>query len=570
MRYQPARGGIINGCVWCICLLLGIGRLSAQEINFPNYEEWLTLMGDKMLEYCKEYPCKDINAVRRTLLEDMTAAGKFPVDLPAPRKKRLDSKQIHRLCRKSSLLCGGMKINPQTGNYQAYPIASATALTADGLCATNYHVLSDVILSGLLGCQQSADFMRLVMDIDGNVFPIQEILAADPLNDFALFRVAVGERKLTPIPLGETAVEGEEVYCLSHSQGLPFYFTKGMVARNVSVTNKKNGHVRQEMQITADYGVGASGGPIIDSHGNLAGLVGSTFSMYADPKAGRNFQLTVKKAVPVKLLRACLLEPHSPRVGMQQVQPSSSVGGNHITDSVSYGIRYLWTYKSDKPWSPVYKEDRVVWVTPSVTMDMSYQPLGDWKWQEKCQKKDLPRRDPALQYTMTPSIDIYYSDEQRFKRIYRIATNDFLLQDTVEQHVWEVTNEERMVGEFFCKKAVCTIDGRKWTAWFTADLPYAAAPGKLTGLPGVLLEATDESGNIKWEFQEVIACTDKEKQLIRLPEQLSYLPPEKFSFILKMFSLSSVKQVQEAGVIKPDELYVGYPSTGVDAYLVTD
>ena len=115
--------------------------------------------------------------------------------------------------------------------------------------------------------------------------------------------------KLTPIPLGDPLEVGEDVYCLAHPQRNLFYLTQGIVSRNATVIDKNNGHVKLEMEITADYGVGSSGGPIIDNCGNLAGIVSSTFSLYADPVAGKNFQMTIKKTVPVKLIKECIINP---------------------------------------------------------------------------------------------------------------------------------------------------------------------------------------------------------------------------------------------------------------------
>ncbi|RTZ46452.1 GLPGLI family protein [Chryseobacterium arthrosphaerae] len=37
--------------------------------------------------------------------------------------------------------------------------------------------------------------------------------------------------------------------------------------------------------------------------------------------------------------------------------------------------------------------------------------------------------------------------------------------------------------EFNTQKAVCDFAGRKWTAWFTADLPIQDGPYKFYGLP---------------------------------------------------------------------------------------
>lgn len=57
------------------------------------------------------------------------------------------------------------------------------------------------------------------------------------------------------------------------------------------------------MEITSDYGVGASGGPIYDEYGNIVALVSSTFSLYANPQQFRNFQMAYKQTVPAFLIR---------------------------------------------------------------------------------------------------------------------------------------------------------------------------------------------------------------------------------------------------------------------------
>ena len=55
-------------------------------------------------------------------------------------------------------------------------------------------------------------------------------------------------------------------------------------------------------EITADYGGGASGGPILDEYGNLVGLVSSTVSIYSDQQNMRNFQMAYKQTVPIFLV----------------------------------------------------------------------------------------------------------------------------------------------------------------------------------------------------------------------------------------------------------------------------
>lgn len=293
-----------------VLFLFLLGRatcLMAQEPAFPDYTEMADSMTSKMLAFCKANHCAEINAVRKNILNSLNVENKVYGIRPLPqkRKKALPGARLHALCKRSTLVVGTMGYYPQISNYQANVLASAVALSADGICVTNFHVFADVILSGALDYCPANDFMRFVMDCEGNVYAVEAILAVDPVNDFAIFKVNTGGVELVPMPLGDTAREGDDVYCLSHPNGNLYYFTKGIVARNHAVLNKGNGQVALEMQITADYAVGSSGGPIFDERGNLVGIVGSTASIYPVPQSNNNFQMTIKKSIPVKLIKEC-------------------------------------------------------------------------------------------------------------------------------------------------------------------------------------------------------------------------------------------------------------------------
>jgi len=288
-------------------MFMTAGVFSARADYNANYYDYATMVGNvtaKLRSYLKAHPGHTIDSLRASVLPALSdgPVGKAS-DLTAPRKKRLTPAQLYEMARRSSLIFGRMEYNESFKTDSAYKTASAVALTSDGICATNYHVVADVVLSGALGRTDQNDRARFLMDCDGNVFPVTGILAVDPLNDWAIIKVDPCGHKLTPAPVGGDVPVGTPVYCLASPSQAHFHFTDGMVSNLTRTTNKRTGHTTYILEITSDYGVGASGGPIFDECGNLVALVSSTISIYAQPEQYRNFQMAYKQTVPVFLIK---------------------------------------------------------------------------------------------------------------------------------------------------------------------------------------------------------------------------------------------------------------------------
>ncbi len=59
---------------------------------------------------------------------------------------------------------------------------------------------------------------------------------------------------------------------------------------------------------------------------------------------------------------------------------------------------------------------------------------------------------------------------------------------------WEVCDSSKTVLGYDCIMACTDYHGRHWTAWFTPEVPLQDGPWKLCGLPGLILEAEESSG----------------------------------------------------------------------------
>ncbi len=292
-----------------LILFMTVGVTSVWAEQNLNYHDHASMVEDataKLRTCLKANPGYNVDSLRANVLNTLTdgTVGKI-ADLKPARKKKLTPDKLYEVARHSSLIFGKMGHIPALQTDSAYKTASAVVLTADGICATNYHVVADIVLGGALGHSDKNDIIRFVMDYDGNVYPLTGVLAIDPLNDWAIIKVDPCGRKLTPAPIGNDIPEGTPVYCLASPTGAHFHFTDGMVSNRTRTTNKRTGFTKYVLEITSDYGVGASGGPIFDECGNLVALVSSTVSIYAQPEQFRNFQMAYKQTVPVFLIKQC-------------------------------------------------------------------------------------------------------------------------------------------------------------------------------------------------------------------------------------------------------------------------
>lgn len=64
---------------------------------------------------------------------------------------------------------------------------------------------------------------------------------------------------------------------------------------------------------------------------------------------------------------------------------------------------------------------------------------------------------------------------------------------------WTLYPEDTLsVADYKCHAATASFRGREWKAYFTEEIPVSEGPWKLRGLPGVILSADSQDGEIKY------------------------------------------------------------------------
>lgn len=75
-----------------------------------------------------------------------------------------------------------------------------------------------------------------------------------------------------------------------------------------------------------------------------------------------------------------------------------------------------------------------------------------------------------------------------------VSNKNFKYEET-NNISWKLSNEFKTIGKYKCQKAVTKKYGRTWIAWFTKDIPFPYGPYKFNGLPGLILEVSDENAD---------------------------------------------------------------------------
>jgi len=168
----------------------------------------------------------------------------------------------------------------------------------EGIVATNFHVVKG----------SAKGFARVVGQ--KTEYEVAGIVGIDRERDLVL--LSVPGVKAPPLPFGDSSrvAAGDEVYIAGNAEGLEGTFSQGIVSAIRQVGS------RTLIQVTAPISRGSSGGPVLNSRGEVIGIAVATL------KSGQNLNF----AVPVSYLTSLLAdlkpaEPLSAAAGRGQPRP---------------------------------------------------------------------------------------------------------------------------------------------------------------------------------------------------------------------------------------------------------
>lgn len=97
-----------------------------------------------------------------------------------------------------------------------------------------------------------------------------------------------------------------------------------------------------------------------------------------------------------------------------------------------------------------------------------------------------------------------------------VGGEHYRYQEPLPQFDWNITDEQKKIGDYACQKAVCHFRGRTYEAWFTEEIPLNEGPWKFHGLPGLILEVRDTQNHYSFTF---VGLQNSQANITLLPRQ---------------------------------------------------
>ncbi len=171
--------------------------------------------------------------------------------------------------------------------YNPVPVEGAGSgflIDADGHILTNFHVVQ--------GAQTIEVTLGDLTKYEG------KLIGADTRNDIALIKIDTKGKKLTPLPLGDSRnlQVGQRALAIGNPFGFSSSLTTGIVsALGRTVQTSDTTFIDEAIQTDASINRGNSGGPLLDSHGQVIGINSAIYSP-SGSAAGIGFAIPINTA----------------------------------------------------------------------------------------------------------------------------------------------------------------------------------------------------------------------------------------------------------------------------------
>ncbi len=177
---------------------------------------------------------------------------------------------------------------------------SGSVLDRQGHILTNYHVI------------ENAREVRVTL-FDGETYDAG-LVGIDPVNDMAILQISAPAGSLFPVGFGESSdlKVGQKVFAIGNPFGLDRTMTTGIISSlNRSLPIRSDRTMKSIIQIDAALNRGNSGGPLLNSQGQLIGM-NTAIASQTGENTGIGFAIpinTIRRIAPQLIENGRVIRP---------------------------------------------------------------------------------------------------------------------------------------------------------------------------------------------------------------------------------------------------------------------
>ncbi len=221
-----------------------------------------------------------------------------------------------------------------------------------------------------------------------------------------------------------------------------------------------------------------------------------------------------------------------------------------VTSKIIYAFSHI--KDTNRP-DIITKEDMMLYITPGESKYQSYtlyimdsiknenfKRTGKLFVSNGTREQIFTDFDNRLQFSIIPWIE-----------------DTLLIKNNLDSINWIIKDSTKNIEGFQCLKAEGVCKGRTYVAWFCPEIAIPAGPWKLSGLPGLILEAYDLRKSIMFDFKSITNTNLPE--FIQLPNKTSLVTISEYNKMKE--SLLSNPAGYINSVINSNGLSIGINST---------
>jgi S1-C subfamily serine protease len=162
---------------------------------------------------------------------------------------------------------------------------SGFILNKDGLILTNNHVIDNA--------------QRVEVTLSNKKKYKAQVLGVDKNHDLALLKITAPDLVPATLSDSQNLIVGQRVYAIGNPFGLSGTMTRGIISAIRSIRGPQNNPIEDAIQTDAAVNPGNSGGPLLNSKGEVIGITTLIANNGADQSSGIGFAIPINTAKAV-------------------------------------------------------------------------------------------------------------------------------------------------------------------------------------------------------------------------------------------------------------------------------